>query len=155
MIRDGQSFLEEARFEEALACFHRAAGPRALFGRAVALHLLGRFEEAEAAYALLLESNPRHEEALSNLIALNVEKFDLARVERYALRLLEAVPDCPIALQGLIVVALERRDDNLAANCLARLSQPAPGSRDAVEYRLSAQTVVRLKDQHGPVAHSY
>jgi tetratricopeptide (TPR) repeat protein len=156
MLEEGRSCLEEGRFEEALACFERAGRNRsAMFGRAVSLQLLARFEEAEAEYENLLAADPEHAEALANLVAMNVERFHLAGVEEFARRLLIIAPDSAIALQGLIVVAAERRDDELAATCLARLQDSAERCRDGVEYRLSAATLDRLKENHGPVAHPY
>ena len=153
MSSEGRRFLDEGRFEEALESFSGSEDAHGFFGRAVALQLLARFEEAEAAYGRLLAAHPGHEEALANLIAMNVEKFDLARIEQYARRLLEISPDAPVALEGLIVVAVERRDFDLAASCFARLSRLEEAGRDAVEYRLSRHIVERLKDHHGSVAH--
>ncbi|SRR5579883_593747 len=154
MLSEGQRFLEEGRFEEALACF-QGDDPRAVFGRAVALQLLGRFEQAESEYQKVLARDPQNQEALANLIALNVERFDLANVERYSRRLLEIAEDAPIALEGLIVVGVERRDYDLAARCFARLKPVQEGSRDAVEYRLSRQMVERLREHHGSITHPY
>jgi tetratricopeptide (TPR) repeat protein len=160
MLLEGQRFLDEGRFEEALACF-QGDDPRAIFGRGVALQLLARFEEAEAEYLKVLARSPRNEETLANLIALSVERFDLASVERYSRQLLDIAPGAPIALEGLIVVGVERGDYDLAASCFARLKPVEEESRDAVEYRLSRQMVERLKErhrwkeEHGPVAHPY
>ncbi len=150
----GAQLLEEGRFAEALAFFH-GDDVRSVFGRAVTLQLLGRFEEAEAAYESVLAADPNHEETLANLIAMNVEQFRLENVEKYSRRLLAISKDAQIGLRGLLVVAVERRDFDLAASCFSRLDPSDEIFRDAVEYRLSRQIVDRLKDHYGSVAHPY
>ncbi len=154
MLSRGQQLLEDGRFKEALACFE-GDDVRSVFGRAVALHMLGRFDEAQAEYEDVLAVDPNHQETLSNLVAMNVERFHLELVERYSRRLLAIVPKSQIALQGLIVVAVERRDMDLAASCFARIEPSRPHAGDAVEYRLTRQMVERLKDHHASAAHPY
>jgi tetratricopeptide (TPR) repeat protein len=154
----GDCLLHLNRLEQALECFDLcwsdAARVQALFGKAVVLQLLRRFDEAENTYQRLLELDPKAEEALANLIAMSMEVFDLERVHRYSTRLLEASPHSTIALQGLTVVALERREHEHAARYFARLLERAPASiantgedeDDAtIEYRLSHETVDYLK----------
>jgi tetratricopeptide (TPR) repeat protein len=150
----GQQLLEEGRFEDALACFS-GNDLRSAFGRAVSLQMLGRFEESEQAYEVVLAADPSHEETLANLIALNVERFQLERVERYSRRLLEICPNAQVALRGLLVVAVERRDFDIAALLFAKLDLDDTACRDGVEYRLSRQVADRLKDHNGTVAHPY
>jgi superkiller protein 3 len=126
----GACLLHLNRPEEALANFDRcwsdASRLRVLFGKAVALQLLGRHHEAESAYQRLLESDPKSEEALSNLIALGMEAHDLENVRRYSLRLLELFPDSPTALQGLAAVALENREYEAAFKYCSRIVERAP-----------------------------
>jgi tetratricopeptide (TPR) repeat protein len=154
----GDCLLHLNRFEEALACFdlcwsETARGP-AVFGKAVVLQLLRRFDEAETIYSQLLGSPRFAEEALCNLIAISMEVFDLTRVERYALQLLEMCPQSTTALQGLTLVALERREYSAASRYFSRLMEHTPESgttpptRDgeAIEYRLSRDVVNRLND---------
>lgn len=155
MLEHGARLLVDGKWEDALACFESSGGPKAIFGQAVALQLLGRFEDAANAYDRVLEMDPRHQEALANLVAMCVELFDLERVERYAARLLALDEDSAIALQGLIVVAVERRDYESAGLWFARLRPCEDGRSDAVEYRLSRDVVERLRDLNGPVAHPY
>src|SRR5258708_6749217 len=155
MLSQGQQYLDEGRFEEALLQFEAGEDIRCVFGRAVALQLLGRFDEAETAYELVLSADPRHQETLANLIAMSVEKFDLDVVEQYSRRLLDVDCNSPVAVRGLLVVAVERRDYETAAAYLARLTPGDENCRDAVEYRLSRQIVERLKDKHGSIAHPY
>jgi tetratricopeptide (TPR) repeat protein len=126
----GACLLHLNRPEEALANFDRcwsdAARLRVLFGKAVALQLLGRHHEAEGAYQRLLASDPKSEEALSNLIALCMEAHDLENARRYSLRLLELFPDSPTALQGLAAVALENREYEAAFKYCSRIVERAP-----------------------------
>ena len=154
MLSRGEELLEEGRFEDALACFE-GDDLRSIFGRAVTLQLLGRFEEASESYDLVLAADPKHRETLANLIAMHVERFDLSRVEKYSRRLLAIAKDSQVALRGLIVVAVERRDFDLAARCFAKLTPQEESCRDAVEYRLSRQIVDRLKDQNGAATNPY
>jgi tetratricopeptide (TPR) repeat protein len=130
----GASLLYLNRLDEALATFDRCAyalqGP-ASFGKAVALQLLHRFGEAGRAYELLLAADPNSEEALSNLIALNVETEDLDRVRDYSQRLLKISPQSPAALQGLATVALQRQDHHAAARYCDRILQLAPDCLEA------------------------
>lgn len=123
----GECLLRLGRTEEALSCFDacwsESAQAPALFGKAVALQLLRRFEDAESAYERFLAHDPRSEEALSNLVALSVERFDLARVHRYALALLELSPHSRVALQGLTLAALEHGEYDTAARHFAHLAR--------------------------------
>ena len=57
---------------------------QALFGQAVALQQTGKHAEAVEQYRKVLARNPRCEEALSNLVAMFLEKKDHASVRRYA-----------------------------------------------------------------------
>jgi tetratricopeptide (TPR) repeat protein len=150
----GARLLEEGRFEEALACFS-GDDVRSMFGRAVALQLLGRFDEAEEAYESVLDADPNHQETLANLIAMSVEQFQLDRVEHHSRRLLAISKDAQIGWRGLMVVAVERRDFGLAARCFAKLDPSDELCRDMVEYRLSRQMVERLKDPYGSIAYPH
>ncbi len=101
-IELGDCLLHLNRLEDALTCFDRcwtdaARGP-ALFGKAVALQLLRRFDEAETIYERLLAIDPKAEEALSNLIAMSMEVFDLSRVQKYSLQLLGIRPKSIVAI---------------------------------------------------------
>jgi tetratricopeptide (TPR) repeat protein len=152
-IEFGERMLREGRYKEALACFDAEAGDAARFGAAVALQLLGRFDDAEAEWERVLESG-ENREALANLIALSIECFDLDRVERYAYRLLETDPDSVVAWQGLLVVAVERRDYRIAADCFAHIDGRTVVDHRAIQYRLSRATVDRLRRMRGSHAAS-
>jgi tetratricopeptide (TPR) repeat protein len=134
-----------------------------MFGKAVALQLLRRFDEAEVLYERILAIEPRSEEALGNLIAINTEAFDLARVHRYALRLVGLRPQSTVALQALTLVAVERRDYETAAHYFADLLEHAPEGtlslgdegieKDEIAYVLSGEAVARLS-QFGRITPS-
>jgi tetratricopeptide (TPR) repeat protein len=150
----GDCLLRVNRFEEALVCFDQcwsdASRRRALFGKAVALQLLRRLDQAEAAYERVLTLDPKAEEALSNMIAMSVEVFDLDRIQRYSRRLLDLNTQSAVALQGLVLVALERRDHKNAAAFFARVMElesetiyapPLKNGDGSIEYRLSRDVV--------------
>lgn len=149
--------LRLGRFEAALACFDRcwSEGSRrkALFGKAVALQLLRRFDEAEALYERLLAIDPAAEEALSNLIAMSMEDFELARVQKYSQRLLEINSCSAAALKGLAVAAIERLDYATAATYFHRALEVEPGimhplaeQSDTLEYRISRKIFDSLEE---------
>jgi Flp pilus assembly protein TadD len=123
------------RFEEALRNFSQdcvsSRGGLPLFGKAVALQQLRRFEEASAAYELLLASEVNAEEVLSNLITLHVETRDVGMVRHYSLALLATRPNSIAALQGLATVALENSDDQDAAFYCDRILAQSPGCLEA------------------------
>ena len=76
---------------------------------------------------------------------MSVERFHLGRVEEYSRRLLELNSRSAAALQGLVVVAVERRDYEAAARYFRQIAPAAAPGGDAIEYRLSRQTVERLR----------
>jgi len=130
----GACLLHLHRVEEALAsfdcCWSDAARWRALFGKAVALQLLGRSSEAEAAYQRLLISDPKSEEVLSNLIAMSIEAHDLEAATRFSMRLLDVSPHSTTAFRGLAAVALERQAFEDAVRYCGRIVEQSP---DCVE----------------------
>jgi tetratricopeptide (TPR) repeat protein len=96
------------------------------FGKAVTLQLLHRFGEAERAYEAVLANDPDSEEALSNLIALQVETGDFDRLREYSQRLLKIAPQSDAALRGLATVALQTEDHHAAARYCDRIVELAP-----------------------------
>jgi tetratricopeptide (TPR) repeat protein len=161
----GDCLLHLNRYEEALVCFDQcwsdAARRRALFGKAVALQLLRRFDQAETCYERFLTLEPGAEEALTNLIAMCVEVFDLERIQRYSRRLLDLDPRSATALKGLALVAIERREQEQAARFFARAAEldtdiiyaahsatHSAKQREhgdgIIEYRLSREVLDRL-----------
>jgi tetratricopeptide (TPR) repeat protein len=130
----GTCLLHLHRVEEALAnfdcCWSDASRWRALFGKAVALQLLGRWNEAEAAYDRLLLSDPKSAEVLSNLIGMSIETHDLEAATRFSMRLLDVFPRSTIAFRGLATVALERQEYEDAVRYCGQVVELAP---DCVE----------------------
>lgn len=142
----GDCLLHLERYEQALATFdycwsgsaEKSADEvevplisQALFGKAVALQLMRRFDEAEAAYERLLALNPKAGEALSNLIAMSMEVYDLTRVQHYTSRLLKIDPNSVAGLQGMAVLALDREDWESVTRLCSRLVELAPDSMEA------------------------
>lgn len=158
----GSNLLRLNRLEEALACFD-LCGPEALrpalFGRAVALQRLGRFEAAERSYERLLTLDPAAEEALSNLIAMHVELFNLGRVEHYSRMLRGINPHSPAAIKGLALVAIERREYKSAAFYCTLIPEqdageshgsPESDGDSGIEYRLSWKIASKLRQAVAP-----
>jgi tetratricopeptide (TPR) repeat protein len=124
----GACLLKLNRIEDALGVFQQcddSSGP-ALFGKGVALQLLGRFDEAAGVYEVLLESEPNSEETLANLIAMSSATRDLEHMREYSQNLLNLAPQSAVALQGLATVALERRDNHQAAKYCDRIVEVSP-----------------------------
>lgn len=127
----GSCLLHLHRAEEALVNFNRCGAGRALFGKAVALQSLERFEEAGRVYETLLAADPDCEEALSNLIAMSVERRDFVRTSDYSSRLLEIRPRSTVALQGLATAAFRGSDHPAAAAYCDRILELAPDNLEA------------------------
>ena len=127
----GSCLLHLNRAEEALVNFDRCGAGAALFGKAVALQTLERFEEAGRMYETLLAAEPDSEEALSNLIAMSVERRDFERTSDYAERLLEIRPQSTVALQALAAVAFGNSDHASAAAYCDQILELAPDNLEA------------------------
>ena len=149
--------LRLQRYGAALECFDKcwseASRKRALFGKAVALQFLRRFDEAESHYERLLAIDPYCEEALANMIAMAMEVFELARVQKYSQRLLELNSRSAAAYKGLALCAIERRDYPAASRYYQQVAELEPGitiprteSGDAVEYRISRKVFDSLEE---------
>lgn len=131
----GACFLHMNRAEEALVMFQQCstgakAGP-ALIGTAAALQLLRRFEEAASAYDAMLRLDPDSEEALANLIALNIDAQHLERAQNLCQLLLAIRPQSTIALEGLATVAYRHSDHEAAASYCDRILEAAPDCTEA------------------------
>lgn len=131
----GICLLHLNRAEEALVHFNQGCmagenGPW-LFGKAVALQLLHRFDEATAVYERLLASDLNSEEVLSNLIAMSIETDDPERVRDHSLRLLSMRPRSLTALKGLATVALQDPETEDAASYCDRILELAPDCLEA------------------------
>ncbi len=127
----GSCLLHLNRAEEALANFNRCGAGAAVFGKAVALQALERFEEAGRMYESLIDAEPHSTEALSNLIAMSVGRRDFERTADYAARLLEICPQSIVALQGLATAAFGNSEHPAAAAYCDKILELAPGNVDA------------------------
>ena len=131
----GSCLLHLNRAEEALGNFNQCCrGPEpgpALIGKAVALQLLHRFDEAGKVYEMWLDSQPNSEEALSNLIAMSIETNDIKRLTDYSSRLLEIDPQSKVALQGLATAAFAGSDHPAAASYCDQILEIAPDCLEA------------------------
>src|SRR5260370_3657396 len=82
--------------EEALHCFDQCCSDterlQALLGKAVALHKLGYYEDADRAYRDLHQITPDSPEPLANLIALSVTRRDSVAISEFSRRLLRGDP---------------------------------------------------------------
>jgi tetratricopeptide (TPR) repeat protein len=144
----GLCLLEMNRFEEALWSFSpvgaRAQDDLMFFGKAVALQKLRRCAEARTAYEKLIPSEPGsgealpNLEALSNLIAIEIELGDLAAAWGRSMELLAICPDSLPALLGLATVALENSADRNAAFFCDCILARSPESLEAWHnYRIA------------------
>lgn len=127
----GSCLLHLHRAEEALVNFNRCGAGPALFGKAVALQSLERFEEAGRVYEALLAAEADSEEALSNLIAMSIERRDFERTTDFAERLLEIHPHSMAALQALATAALGSSDHPAAAFYCDQILEVAPDCLEA------------------------
>ena len=150
-----ECLLSLRRFAPALECFDQcwseASQRRALFGKAVALQCLRRFDEAEKHYERLLTIDPYAEEALANMIAMAIEVFDLTRIQKHSQRLLEVNSRSVTACKGLALCAIERSDFTTAARYFKRVAELEPGvtippeqGSEGAEYRISREVLDSL-----------
>lgn len=127
----GSCLLHLNRAEEALVNFNRCGEGPALIGKAVALQSLQRFDEAGRVYETWLATGRDSEEALSNLIAMSIQRRDFERTSDYSSRLLEIRPDSTVALEGLAAAAFGSSDHPAAAFYCDRLLELAPENLEA------------------------
>ena len=97
-----------------------------MFGKAVTLQLAGRLDEAGDLYRRILKRNPRSEDSLVNLIAIDMARKDSDRVRETAEQLLAVRPHSATALEGLAAAAFARGDHDAAARFCARLVEGSP-----------------------------
>jgi tetratricopeptide (TPR) repeat protein len=124
----GFALLELGRDEDALEQFDArlAAHPEdevALFGKAVALHRLGKRAVAHAAYMRLAASGSRNPELLANLICT---ADDAAQVDQQCRRLLSVDPEAREGLVGLATAALAREEYDDAVGLFRRITAEWP-----------------------------
>jgi len=135
-IGRGLCLLRLNRPEAALPCWEAARkdlptekkGQRQddiLFGKAVALHQMGRLEEAADLYQTLLPANPNSTDLLANLISLSATRKEDTRAKDLAERLLKIQPDSRTALECLAAIALAGGDYSAAVQHSSQLLKVA------------------------------
>jgi tetratricopeptide (TPR) repeat protein len=123
LLGQGIALLHARNPAEALEPLERyltlfADHEQALFAYGVALQQLGKGAAAVEAYRKTLARNPRHADALSNLVALYLERQDSESVKRYAEMLIEVKHDSPVAMEALAALAFAAGDlPNAAQQC--------------------------------------
>ncbi|MBV9771718.1 MAG: tetratricopeptide repeat protein, partial [Bryobacterales bacterium] len=130
------------RAEAALASFEAGlrAQPdntKALYGKAVALHLMGRngetgrTGEAMELYEKLLPENSSDAELLTNLIGVALAQMQYEKVRGFSDKLLELSPTAEAGLAGTVAAAMAAGDYKAAAHAGAQLVKTAGTSFEA------------------------
>ena len=128
--------LHEGKAADALASFETVLAvkqgyDKAEYGKAVALHLLGRDEEAMQGYLRVLPGNGNNAELLTSLIGLAIKKGDDTKAKEYCDKLLKVRPGARIAFEGQVAAAIGKNDYKAAAQQGAQLTRIAPESFEA------------------------
>ena len=117
LLRIGPPAQALACLEACLEAVETNAGQvadRIVFGKAVALHQLGRLSEAYALYQSLLADHPAALDLLTNLLTIAAAHKDWAQAEELAHKLVAAQPESAAALTVLAASAVARGDYALA-----------------------------------------
>jgi len=125
------------------------AGLREKFGEAVALSDAGKFDEAEALYREILETQPDVPEALENLAYVSVQKQDWASAQASYERLLELSPDDAEVMTALAMVYQKSGQDEKAAEMMGRAADANPA--DAVAQFNRGAMLLNSGDPAGAV----
>lgn len=140
----GYCLLHDGQWEAAIAHFdavldRQPAHERSLFGKAVALHRLGRLDDAWDLYRRLLPTNPDSEELIANMLSVSVTRGDQTKTREYAEYLLKIRPGNKTALDIMAhvhahagVEMLQRGDYPGAADCFEKCLEQRPDWRDAL-----------------------
>ena len=118
-----------AAFEECLKA--QPDNNRALYGKAVTLHLLGRTAEAMEFYQQLLPNNSSDAELITNMIRLALSQGEHDQAREYSEKLLRLRPNAQAGLTGMIAAAMARGDYKSAAQLGAQLVKSASSSFEA------------------------
>lgn len=105
--------------------------PPTTFGKAVALHRLGRWEEAFALYAQIPEADDSYPDALANRIAVAAVRNDNSTLRAYGEELLKLRHRPLQALQALMQSSMAAGDYEAAAQHGIRLVSQAADSHEA------------------------
>ena len=127
----GICLLHQEKPEPAAACFdtvlkQQSSHETAKFGKAVALQLLWKFDEASSIYQGILAKNPQSEESLVNLVTIGMARKDYDAIQSNAEKLLQLRPHSQAALEGLATCAFQRNDFEAAATFCKKLTEFTP-----------------------------
>jgi tetratricopeptide (TPR) repeat protein len=149
LYNEGVCRYELGRLEEAIRDYRAAIAahdgdyPAALYALGVALDDAGRWREAEAAYRLALQRQPRYAEALFRLGLAALRRGDLERAElRFRRAVARAGRPFPAARNNLGVALARMGAVDEAAREFARAVEEANGYADA-ERNLAACRAAR------------
>ncbi len=112
------------RFDQCVQ--QRPDDEQALFGKAVALQLLGELDQARSLYEEILGVNPDSGNALKNLLTLGIKTGDDSPIQKYAERLLATDPEALPALSGLASRAFRAGEFEEAADYCRRIIAVSP-----------------------------
>ena len=97
-----------------------------LFGKAVSLELLGRYDESLELYRKIVAANPNAEEPMANMVHIGMRKSDQALVRETSEKLLALRPFSQAALEGLAWCAFAGEDYDAASKYCAKLVELTP-----------------------------
>jgi len=131
----GLCCLHQRKADDALNGFdrflqHDPDNESALFGRAVALQMLRRFDEAAAIYERFRTAGEPTAELLTNLLALAVARKDTAELALVAAELAKVRPGTRQASEAQAYSAIVAGDWEPAVGHLAQLAESDPLSED-------------------------
>ena len=142
-------YVELQKPDQALALFEENLGEEnhgVAQGYAQALQELARYDEAQTAYARVLEKNPTDVPTLVNLVAIAARQNDMGLLADSAEVLLQAEPGSRQALAGILTVKLADGQYESAFECGADLLQAAPSSYEGwFNFGLAAQRTGRMQ----------
>lgn len=183
-LEAARAFYDQERYDEALACAAQASAflpdePAAFSEKGAALSALGRFDEAQLAYARALALDPDHADALlgaAHLYGVSLpstrERDELASIyAEHGLELAEESDDDGLQAQFALISAMAFNDLGQAADALRRaeqvLAHDAKSTDAQYERAMALFELCRFADakvaferlfedgRHGPHAHHH
>lgn len=127
----GISLLHQEQPGPALEAFERVLESEpelgtALFGKAVALQLMSKVDEAVALYRQLTGKNQHMVECATNLVVIAMSRKDQGMLREWSEKLLQLQPSSQTALEGLAANAFSTDDYEAAATYCGKLVEYSP-----------------------------